>query len=67
MTNELRRKARNLIIKQLNAAEMRQHCTDYGYHADILLAQLEPIIFEYAPPPARILQALKYGNQAPVA
>jgi len=65
MTSELKEKARHLIIEQLKAAEMRQGCTDYGYHADVLLGQLEPVIFEYAPPPARILQALKYGNQAP--
>jgi len=67
MTDELREKARHLIIEQLRAAEMRQGCTDYGYHADILLRQLEPVIWEYAPVPDRIVQALKYGCQTRAA
>jgi len=66
-TEELRERARGLIIEALRAAELRQGCTDYGYYAERLLAELEPVIFEYAPPPARIVQALRYGNQAPVA
>jgi len=32
--------------------------------ADVLLMQLEPMIAQYAPPPARIVEALRYGNQS---
>ena len=48
------------------------HCDDGGFDGYYVqcfttaeLAQLGAS--EYAPPPARILQALKYGNQAPGA
>lgn len=64
-TDELKDQARHLIVEQLKAAEMRQGCTDYAYYADVLLRQLEPVIFAYAPPPDRIIQALKWGCQAP--
>ena len=48
---------------------MRQGCTDYGYYAELLLRQLEPIIAEYAPVPERIVKALpdtRYGKQTPL-
>jgi len=35
--------------------------------ANRLLDELEPVLWAYAPPPARIVQALKHGNQSPGA
>lgn len=48
---QLKEDALHLITEQLRAAEMRQGCTNYEYYAEILLRQLEPIIFKYAPLP----------------
>lgn len=61
---QLKQEATHLITEQLRAAEMRQGCTNYGYHADILLKQLEPIIFAYAPLPVGIQEALNSGDGA---
>ena len=47
--NNLKGQATDIIAEGLKAAEMRQSCTDYGYYAEILLKQVEPIIFKYAP------------------
>lgn len=44
--NVLRGQSLDLIVEALRAAEMRQGCTDYGYYAEILLRQLEPLLFE---------------------
>jgi len=65
---ELKEQAQHLIVEALRAAEMRQGCTDYGYYAELLLRQLEPIIEEYVPVPERIVKALpdtRYGRQTP--
>ena len=43
---QLRQEALGLIVEQLRAAEMRQGCTNYTYHAEILLEQLKPVIFD---------------------
>lgn len=57
--------AQHLIADELRAAETRKAGADCDLYAERLLARLEPVIFEHAPPPARIVQALRYGNQAP--
>ena len=59
---QLRQAALDLIIEDLRAAEMRQGCTNYTYYADILLRQLECLIFDYAPLPESIQQALNSGD-----
>jgi len=71
-TSELKETARAMIIGWMVAIIERHERhgldgTDYRDCADILLDELEPVIFEYAPPPARILQALRHGNQSPAA
>lgn len=63
-TGELREEARSLIVKQLRAVARSEGAVDYDYCAGILLLALEPVIFQYAPVPDRIVKALKYGNQA---
>ncbi len=59
---QLKEKARTLIIHALQEAEMRQGCTSYGAYADILLKQLEPIVFKYAPLSESIQWALNSGD-----
>lgn len=59
---QLRQEALDLIVEDLKAAEMRQGCTDYSPYADILLRQLECLIFAYAPLPESIQQALNSGD-----
>jgi hypothetical protein len=61
---QLKQEATHLIAEQLRAAEMRQGCTNHTYYAEILLKQLEPIIWGYAPLPLNIQQALNSGNGA---
>lgn len=60
-----RDKARELIAKQLRTVVASDGPVDYDYCAGILLLALEPVIWEYAPVPQRIADALRYGNQAP--
>ena len=55
---ELKADAVSLIVEQLRAAEMRQGCTNYTYHAEILLSQLEEIIFKYASLPKQMSSTL---------
>ncbi len=59
---ELRQEALDLITEDLKAAEMRQGCTDYSFYADLLLRQLECLIFAYAPLPESIQHALNSGD-----
>lgn len=59
---QLKDEAIYLIVEQLRAAEMRQGCTNYTFYAEILLNQLEPIIFSYAPLPESIQWALNSGD-----
>lgn len=59
---QLKQEAQHLIAEQLRAAEMRQGCTNYEYYAGILLKQLEPIIWKYAPLPISIQEALNLGD-----
>ena len=59
---QLKQEATDLIAEQLRAAEMRQGCTNHGYYAAIVLKQLEPIIWQYAPLPESIPEALNSGD-----
>jgi len=59
---QLKEAAIHLIAEQLRAAEMRQGCTNHTYYAEILLRQLEPIIWKYAPLPISIQEALNSGD-----
>jgi len=59
---QLKQEATDIIAEQLRAAEMRQGCTNYTYYAEILLRQLEPIIWKYAPLPVSIQEALNSGD-----
>lgn len=61
---QLKEEAQHIITEQLRAAEMRQGCTNHSYYAEILLKQLEPIIWRYAPLPESIQQALNSGDGA---
>jgi hypothetical protein len=63
----LKGKARDLIEDSLEEAVSIGNQRDYDrrYKAKRLLERLEPVIFAYAPPPDRIVKALKYGNQRP--
>jgi len=73
-TVELRRDARLKIVAwaisivELDKSREADSDVLYGWEledrAAALLAELEPVIAEYAPPPGRILRALKYGNRA---
>lgn len=46
---ELMTKALRIITNALQEAEMRQGCSNHEYYAEILLDQIEPLIYEYAP------------------
>ena len=61
---QLRQEALALIVEDLRAAEMRQGCTNYTHYADILLRQLECLIFAYAPLPEFVQEALNTGDGA---
>ncbi len=61
-TQQLKQDALDLIVEQLRAAEMRQGCSNYTFHAETLLKQIEPIIHAYAPLPSSIQEALNSGD-----
>lgn len=66
---ELKSEARGKVVDWAEAVvALAQSREVYGWEledrAAALLAELEPIVSEYAGPPSRILRALKYGNQA---
>ena len=55
----LKERAQELITEALNEAATRQDRTDNQYYAEKLLAELEPIIWKYAPVPDGIVEILK--------
>lgn len=59
---QIRTDALHIISEQLRAAEMRQGCTNHSYHAELLLKQIEPMIWAYAPLPRSIQEALNSGD-----
>jgi len=66
-TEELRERALDLIADTLSEAVAigSEPNWDCRYKAGWLLERLEPVIFQYAPPPAQIVEALRHGNQRP--
>jgi len=59
---QLKQGATDIIAEQLRAAEMRQGCTNYTYYAEILLRQLEPIIWKYAPLSGRLRGTMNWED-----
>lgn len=57
--DELRKEAQELIESMFQMVANLGFVEDYSRPAASLLAQLEPIIFKYAPPPDRIVAALR--------
>jgi len=71
-TDGLKRRARGMIVDWAEKVVEHHETGDVmGWEledfAGELLAILEPVIHEYAPPPSRIVDALRYGNRSPMA